>query len=182
MNKLRDIILSFLAFVMIVGFTLVIISPESIFFIKKNPTSAFKGIEATFESYDAYGNIGESIDIQTIKIQRNRRFSNNSDSLLSPVIRITINGDEIHHMGAPLIISDKSIKRINENQINKNTSNKNQLLLIKDVYGNPLSLFEGDKITVHTTFVPHSILFLIDKKPVFAHKSNYTIYSTSFFK
>ncbi|NMB10273.1 MAG: DUF5052 family protein [Tissierellia bacterium] len=154
------------------------------------------GLDSVVETYDRNSQKIDSISGKSVKIERDTKFD--TDTSDSSVIKVTIGGREIHHVGSSLIAREKSVvnyfddysKKVDVDKTNRSIPilnslvneykndffGKSKVVLIRSQSGNPLATFIGDKVSIKETDVPKSTGLYIDGDYVFIYRCDYTIY------
>lgn len=157
------------------------------------------GLNSTVRTFDSNGDVIDRITGKSVKIERNRKFDTEKSD--SSVVKVTIGGKEINHVGSSLILSESGLEDILDsvdvNQVVEESSRKSpflntivndyknsftglpRLVMIRSQLGFPLAVYEGDKVSIYSTDIPNSTALLIDGKLLILYRVDYTIYDTS---
>jgi hypothetical protein len=167
--------------------------------------SAFKGRDATIQSYDEQSNIIDRVKGKSIDIGADDKFATKDDkgntTEKSGVIAFTIGGKVMTHVGSSLILAenglvdlvdeyaktnnivnnDRSTPFVNRivNGVQNLTTGKSMVVLIRSQSGKPLAAYAGNSVSYFATDIDKSTGFIIDGKYLFVYRSDYTIYETS---
>ncbi|WEB82243.1 DUF5052 family protein [Vagococcus lutrae] len=159
---------------------------------------SFKGLNMIVRTYDEESQMMDEIKGKSIMIKRDKTFDSNEDTADSPVIKIEVGRNEIHHVGSSMIIQEekltnvfddytkevdiqnhqRGIPMLNElvNQFKNSFTGKKKVILIRSQNGTPLATYAGDKVSIYQTEVPKSTGLLIDGHYLFIYRCDYTIY------
>lgn len=159
---------------------------------------SFKGLEMTVRTYDEQSQVMDKVQGKSVKIERDNTFDTDEDSKDSSVIQITVDKNEMHHVGSSMIIEEKgltnvfdeyadkvdinntkrSVPMINSmvNDFSNSFKGKDKVILIRSQNGTPLATYAGNKVSMYSTDVPKSTGILIDGKYLFIYRCDYTIY------
>lgn len=157
------------------------------------------GLNSTVRTFDSNGDVIDRITGKSVKIERNRKFDTEKSD--SSVVKVTIGGKEINHVGSSLILSESGLEDILDsvdvNQVVEESSRKSpflntivndyknsftglpRLVMVRSQLGFPLAVYEGDKVSIYSTDIPNSTALLIDGKLLILYRVDYTIYDTS---
>ena len=157
------------------------------------------GLNSTVRTFDSNGDMIDRITGKSVKIERNRKFDTEKSD--SSVVKVTIGGKEINHVGSSLILSESGLEDILDsvdvNKVIDDSSRKSpflntivndyknsftglpRLVMVRSQLGFPLAVYEGDKVSIYSTDIPNSTALLIDGKLLIMYRVDYTIYDTS---
>lgn len=189
MKKFKKIIIMLVVLITLTG-----CSELTMYF--KNMEQGFKGLDATLRSFDANGDMIDRIEGRSISLERETKFDTEKKD--SSVIRATVGGKEIYHVGSSLIVSEAGLEDIldkvdpqvvveNSNRsvpfINHLTSNyKNnfkpgaKIVMIRSQQGHPIAVYSGDRVSIHNSDLANATRILVDGKLIVAYRVDYTIY------
>ncbi len=156
------------------------------------------GLNSTVRTFDSNGDMIDRITGKSVKIERNRKFDTEKSD--SSVVKVTIGGKEINHVGSSLILSESGLEDILDsvdvNKVIDDSSRKSpflntivndyknsftglpRLVMVRSQLGFPLAVYEGDKVSIYSTDIPNSTALLIDGKLLIMYRVDYTIYDT----
>lgn len=161
---------------------------------------SFKGLEMTVRTYDEESQVIDQIDGKSVMIERDKKFdtTNGESTDKGDVIKVTIGGNELHHVGSSMIIAEKGLENVFDaytkkvdvtemdrsipilnsmlNEMKNSFTGKNKVILIRSQNGTPLATYAGDSVSTYKTDVPKSTGILIDGKYLFVYRCDYTIY------
>ena len=157
------------------------------------------GLSSTVRTFDSNGDVIDRIVGKSVKIERNRKFDTEKSD--SSVVKVTMGGKEINHVGSSMILSESGLEDILDSvdvhQVVENSSRKSpflntivndyknsftglpRLVMVRSQLGFPLAVYEGDKVSIYSTEIPNSTALLIDGKLLILYRVDYTIYDTS---
>lgn len=78
----------------------------------KQLEESFKGLPVTIHTYDATSQVIDTVSGESVKISRDTRFDSDSESKDSSVLKITVGGKEMNHVGSSLILEEKGLNNI----------------------------------------------------------------------
>lgn len=164
----------------------------------KDFEQSFKGLEMTVRTYDDESQIIDEIAGKSVSIERDTAFDSDEESADSSVLRISVGGHELHHVGSSMVVAekelvnvfdeyaatndlqnmDRSLPIVNKmvDQFKNSFTGKKKVILIRSQRGYPLATYAGDKVSLYQTDVPKSTGILIDGKYLFIYRCDYTIY------
>lgn len=170
----------------------------------KDFEQSFKGLEMTVRTYDDDSQVIDQITGKSVMIERDTEFDSDEEKADSPVLRVGVGRNELHHVGSSMIVEEKGLSNIfddykkehdikNQNRsvpiINsmvdefKNSfTGKKKIVLIRSQLGYPLATYAGDKVSLYQTDVPKSTGIMIDNHYLFIYRCDYTIYDADLLK
>ncbi|MFX0548998.1 DUF5052 family protein [Hathewaya histolytica] len=163
---------------------------------------SLKGREAIVQTYDEDSNIIDRIEGKSISINTEDEFNSKDEDgktiKKSPVMKLTVGGKSMLHVGSSLIMYEKGLEDIfNEyskkveiknlkrstpflnnmiNDMRNLTKGKSKVVLIRSQSGKPLATFAGNNVSYFATGVDKSTGILIDGKYLFIYRCDYSIY------
>lgn len=172
--------------------------------IKENWT----GIPVTVRTYDESSQVIDQVHGKSMNITRDERFdltdSEGELSKASKVLKITVGGKEMTHVGSSLVAAEDGLvdqfeefsKTTNINNMSRsvpvmnkmvngfknNWSPESKVILIRSQNGTPLATYAGNSVRIENTDVPSSTSLLIDGKRLFVYRCDYTIYDMNMFE
>lgn len=172
--------------------------------IKEN----WAGIPVTVRTYDESSQVIDQVHGKSMNITRDERFdltdSEGEVSKASKVLKITVGGKEMTHVGSSLVAAEdglvdqfeefskttninnmsRSIPVMNKmvNGFKNNWSPESKVILIRSQNGTPLATYAGNSVRIEDTDVPSSTSLLIDGKRLFVYRCDYTIYDMDMFE
>jgi len=164
--------------------------------------SATEGLDMIVSSYDQDGNKIDQIRGVSIDISPDSKFaitdSNGNTVEKSAVLNLTIGGHEMVHVGSTLIAYDSTLEDLIDvfaqtvdienfdrstpfvnrlvHSLENLTMGKSMMILIRSQSGAPIATFAGNSVSYFSTGIGKSTSLLIDGKPLFIYRSDYTIY------
>lgn len=164
----------------------------------KDFEQSFKGLNMTIRTYDDESQIIDEITGKSVSIERDTDFDSEEDSADSSVLRVSVGGKELHHVGSSMVVAenglenvfddyapkydladqDRSIPIVNKmvDEFKNSFTGKKKVVLIRSQRGYPLATYAGDKVSLYKTDVPKSTGILIDGSYLFIYRCDYTIY------
>jgi hypothetical protein len=169
---------------------------------------AFKGRNAVIQTYDEDSNIIDQIDGRSISIKADETFEITDEKgnvvSKSPVIKFTVGGKEMLHVGSSLILAEKGLPNVFEeyaksndvmnqdrsvpflnqmlNKVKNFTVGMNKIILIRSQTGKPLATYVGDSVSHFATDIDKSTGLIVDGHYLFIYRCDYTIYDMDLFK
>ncbi|WCF11588.1 DUF5052 family protein (plasmid) [Paenibacillus thiaminolyticus] len=171
-------------------------------------SSAFKGREAIYQSYNENSEIIDRIEAKSMDIGADDKFarkdSEGNITKNSGVLSITVGGKTMTHVGSSAIIYEKGLINVFEefaktidvqnfdrsvpfinrmvNDLKNFTAGQEYVLLIRSQTGNPLATFAGSDISYFATDIEKSTGFIIDGKYLLVYRCDYSIIPMSLLK
>lgn len=164
----------------------------------KDFEQSFKGLNMSIRTYDDESQIIDEIAGKSVSIERDTAFDSDEESADSSVLRVSVGGKELHHVGSSMVVAetglenvfddyakkydlddqDRSIPIVNKmvDEFKQSFTGKKKVVLIRSQRGYPLATYAGDKVSLYQTDVPKSTGLLIDGKYLFIYRCDYTIY------
>ncbi len=164
----------------------------------KDFEQSFKGLNMTIRTYDDESQIIDEITGKSVSIERDTDFDTAEDSADSSVLRVSVGGKELHHVGSSMVVAEKGLENVFDDYatkydladqdrsipiVNKMVdefknafTGKKKVVLIRSQRGYPLATYAGDKVSLYQTDVPKSTGILIDGSYLFIYRCDYTIY------
>lgn len=168
----------------------------------KNIESQLFGINSVVRTFDSNGEMIDRIDGLSVNIDRNTKFDTEKKD--SSVIKITVGGREIDHVGSSLILSQYGLvdilDTVETNLVISNSDRKSpfintivndfknsfiglpKIVMVRSQLGFPLAVYEGKNVSIYSTDIPNSTALLIDDKLLIMYRVDYTIYETELLK
>ncbi|CAM2978099.1 DUF5052 domain-containing protein [Hathewaya histolytica] len=163
---------------------------------------SLKGREAIVQTYDEDSNIIDRIEGKSISINTEDEFNSKDEDgktiKKSAVMKLTVGGKSMLHVGSSLIMYEKGLEDIfNEyskkveiknlkrstpflnnmiNDMRNLTTGKSKVVLIRSQSGKPLATFAGNNVSYFATGIDKSTGILIDGKYLFIYRCDYSIY------
>ena len=172
-------------------------------------TEYAKGLPLTISTYTAQGKKIDEIKTNKAYIHTDRTMSetDKDSNQLSKVIDIDYGNHRTTHVGSSMIaysgltnyvdkLNHAKVNTRNE-EINDNSipwlssiykdfknswSGRDSVLLIRSQQGVPIATFVGHSISLHKTDMKSVTKFIIDKKPVFVYRCDYSTYDVDTIK
>ena len=160
------------------------------------------GIPSVVRTFDSNGDMIDRIEGMSVKIDRDRKFDTEKKD--SSVVKVTIGGKQMNHVGSALIVSesglDDILDSVDVNRVIENSDRKSpflntivndyknsfkgmsRIVMVRSQLGFPLAVYEGNKVSIHSTDIPNSTALLIDDKLLIMYRVDYTIYETALLK
>lgn len=164
--------------------------------------SATEGLDMIISSYDQDGNKIDQVRGISIDISPDNQFaitdSEGNTVEKSAVLNLTVGGNEMVHVGSTLIAYDSTLEDLIDvfaqtvdienfdrstpfinrlvNSLENLTTGKSMLILVRSQSGAPIATFAGNSVSYFSTGIAKSTSLLIDGKPLFIYRSDYTIY------
>ncbi|MGX7058366.1 DUF5052 family protein [Vagococcus humatus] len=167
----------------------------------KDFQQSFKGLHMTIRTYDDESQIIDEVKGKSVYIERDKDFDTDDETKDSSVLRITVGGKELHHVGSSMIVEEEGLHNVFDDYRQKHDlkdldsslpivnkmvdefrnqfTGKKKVVLIRSQRGYPLATYSGDKVSLYQTDVPKSTGILIDNHYLFIYRCDYTIYDTS---
>ena len=163
---------------------------------------AFKGVPATFETYDQRGMIVDQVKGRSFAVTRDSRFdsvnSDGSSNNDSRVLMISVGDNIISHVGSSACLIQDGITRVADaailegenvepgtpilNTLRERYQNlwqgKAKTILIRSQDGLPIAVYAGDTVEIFATDVPQSTWFRVDAQYLWCYRVDYTVYDT----
>ena len=168
----------------------------------KDIEGSFFGIPSVVRTFDSNGDMIDRIEGMSVKIDRDRKFDTEKKD--SSVVKVTIGGKQMNHVGSALIVSesglDDILDSVDVNRVIENSDRKSpflntivndyknsfkgmsRIVMVRSQLGFPLAVYEGNKVSIHSTDIPNSTALLIDDKLLIMYRVDYTIYETALLK
>lgn len=178
--------------------TLVLAGCQNVKMWFKGFEESFKGLDMVIQTYDEESQMIDRIEGRSVMIERDTKFDTDSESKDSSVIKITVGGNEMHHVGSSMIIAEKNLENIFDdyaetvdiestkrsvpminsmvNDFKNDFTGKKKVILIRSQNGTPLATYAGNNVSLYSTDVPKSTGLLIDGQYLFVYRCDYTIY------
>lgn len=164
--------------------------------------SATEGLDMIVSSYDQDGNKIDQVRGISIDISPDSQFaitdSEGNTVEKSAVLNLTVGGHEMVHVGSTLIAYDSTLEDLIDvfartvdienfdrstpfinrlvHSLENLTTGKSMLILVRSQSGAPIATFAGNRVSYFSTGIAKSTSLLIDGKPLFIYRSDYTIY------
>lgn len=164
----------------------------------KDFEQSFKGLNMTIRTYDDESQIIDEITGKSVAIERDADFDSDEESADSSVLRVSVGGKELHHVGSSMVVAENGLENVFDEYAEKHDLNdqdralpmvnkmvdefknsftgKKKVILIRSQRGYPLATYAGNKVSLYKTEVPKSTGILIDGKYLFIYRCDYTIY------
>lgn len=168
---------------------------------------AFRGRDAIIQTYDEDSNIIDRINGRSISIKADDTFEITDEKgnviSKSPVIKFTVGGKEMLHVGSSLILAEKGLPNVFEeyaktndvmnqdrsvpflnqmlNKVKNYTVGMNKIILIRSQTGKPLATYVGDSVSHFATDIDKSTGLIVDGHYLFIYRCDYTIYDMDLF-
>ena len=165
----------------------------------KSIESHLKGTSSTVRTFDSNGEMIDRITGKSVRIDRDRKFDTEQKD--SSVIKVTVGGKEMNHVGSSLILSESGLNDILDevdvhvvvensdrkspflntivNSYKNSFKGMSRIVMVRSQLGFPLAVYEGNKVSIYSTDIPNSTALLIDGKLLIMYRVDYTIYETS---
>ena len=168
-------------------------------------TEAYKGVPATWTSYDQSGRVIDEIKGTSFRVSRDDRFDIvelNSDGTTSTkpgdVLLISLGDSHISHVGSSACLAQDGIVKVGDaanfdfesvergtpflnDFIEKNRNlwqGKAKTIAIRSQDGLPIALYAGDNVEIFATDIPKSTWFRIDGKYLLCYRVDYSMPDT----
>lgn len=165
-------------------------------------TRAFKGVPATWTSYDQSGRVIDEVRGSSFRISRDARFDSsslNSDGTTSKtkgeVLLVSLGDSHISHVGSSACLVQDGIVKVGdaanfnfENrepgvpflndfiEVNRNLwKGKSKTIAIRSQDGLPIAIYAGETVEIFATDVPKSTWFRVDGGYLWCYRVDYTI-------
>jgi len=164
--------------------------------------SATQGLDMIVSSYDQDGNKIDQIRGVSVDISPDSQFaitdSEGKTVEKSAVLNLTVGGHKMVHVGSTLLAYDSTLEDLIDvfaqtvdienldrstpfinrlvHSLENLTTGKSMLILVRSQSGAPIATFAGNSVSYFSTGIDKSTSLLIDGKPLFIYRSDYTIY------
>ena len=167
-----------------------------------------KGVHATMSTYTQDGTIIDRISGDSFSFTRETTFDtkdgegrSNKDS---SVIKVSIGGDHILHVGSTLILAEDGLKDVLSqkemkieldntepgmpwlnNMVSKYRNiwqGKAKTIIIRSQDGLPIATFVGNTVEIFSSDVPKTTYFRVDGKMLLVYRADYTVYDNNLLK
>lgn len=164
-------------------------------------SSAFKGRDAVYQSYNEDSEIIDRIEAKSIDIGAEDKFatkdSEGNITKASGVLSLTVGGETMVHVGSSAIIAEKGLVNVFEefaktvdvknmdrsvpflnrmvNDLQNLTTGQDYVILIRSQTGKPLATYVGDDVSYFATDIDKSTGIVIDGKYLFIYRCDYSI-------
>ena len=164
---------------------------------------AFKGVPATFTTYDQRGQLIDEVHGVSFRVSRDDRFdTSNSDGSSnndSQVLLVSVGNDHISHVGSSMILAQDGLVKVGDTGTLKTDSyepgvpfindfrerfqnlwqGRSKTIMLRSQDGLPIAVYAGNSVEVFATDVPKSTWFRVDGKYLLAYRVDYTVYDNS---
>lgn len=171
-------------------------------------SSAFKGREAIYQSYNEDSEVIDRIEADAIDIGADDKFatkdSEGNITKASGVLSLTIGKETMVHVGSSAIIAEKGLVNVFEefakkvdienfdravpflnrmvNDLKNLTTGQDYVILIRSQTGKPLATYVGNDVSYFATDIDKSTGIIIDGKYLFIYRCDYSIIPMSLLK
>lgn len=189
---------------MLVAVTTVLASCNAFKWFIGNVKEELVGRELILQTYDEESQLIDSVTGKSISIEADDKFAIKNDEggtiSKSPVLNITVGGNQMLHVGSSMIAYDteledifaaysktvdidamnRSIPFVNRmvNDMKNFTTGSDKIVLIRSQSGKPLATFAGNKVSYYSTDIEKATGLMIDGKYLLIYRCDYTIYDT----
>ena len=78
----------------------------------KDFEQSFKGLRMTIRTYDDESQIIDEVKGKSVYIERDKDFDTDDETKDSSVLRITVGGKELHHVGSSMIVEEEGLHNV----------------------------------------------------------------------
>ncbi|KXT75159.1 hypothetical protein STRDD10_00433 [Streptococcus sp. DD10] len=168
----------------------------------KNAKEEWVGLKMTVRTFDENAQLIDQMSGKSLSISRNEEFdsidSEGNSKADSSVLKVTLGGYEIDHVGSSLIASEdglmdlfakyqttvdiasaaQDVPIVNRmvSDLKNDFTGKKKIILIRSQNGTPLATYAGDKVSLFGSDAPKTSELLIDGKRLVIYRCDYTIY------
>jgi len=164
---------------------------------------AFKGVPATFSTYDQQGRMMDNVHGVSFRVSRDERFdsvnSSGESGADSQVLMVSVGNDHISHVGSSAILAQDGVVKVADSATLKANSSesgtpilndfiekhrnlwqgKSKTIIVRSQDGLPLAVYAGDNVEIFATDVPKSTQLRVDGKYLFVYRVDLTIYDNA---
>lgn len=164
-------------------------------------SQAFKGVPATWTSYDQSGRVIDRVHGVSFRVARDTRFDStnvSSDGSVATVpgevLLVSLGNSHISHVGSSACLAQDGIVKVGDaanfkfdsvepgtpfiNDLREKFQNlwkgKSKTIAIRSQDGLPIAIYAGDEVEVFSTDVPKSTWFRIDGKMLWCYRVDET--------
>lgn len=166
-------------------------------------TRAFKGVPATFTTFDQQGRVIDTVAGESFRVTRDKRFdTKNSDGSSkgdSSVLLVSLGDNTISHVGSSACLVQDGITKVADaaaldiensepgipllNTFREQHRNlwqgRAKTIMIRSQDGWPIAVYAGDAVEIFATDVPQSTWFRVDGAYLWCYRVDYTMTDTT---
>lgn len=168
-------------------------------------SQAFKGVPATWTSYDQAGRKIDEIRGNSFRVSRDERFDTTNvksdgttEKVPGEVLLVSVGNSHISHVGSSACLAQDGITKVGDAEnfdfasvepgtpflndfIEKHRNlwqGKAKTIVIRSQDGLPIAVYAGTNVEVFPTDVPKSTWFRVDGKMLWCYRVDYTVPDT----